>query len=80
MLLITSKCENYDLTLMAASTVIMRNNSWTPLLNDTQCIARGEQTAWDRETSQSSVYIFRLHIQRSFDEDKKAMIAKETGQ
>ena len=41
-LLITIKCGSCGLTLTAASTVIMLNNSWSPL-TDAQCIARANR-------------------------------------
>ena len=69
-LLITSKCGNYGLTLTAASTVIMLNNSWSPL-NDKQCIARANRIGQKRVVS-----VYRLHMKHSM-EVKKAMIAKE---
>ena len=71
-LLITSKCGSYGLTLTAASTVIMLNNSWTPL-NDKQCIARANRMGQKRVVS-----VYRLHMKFSM-EDRKAIIAREKG-
>ena len=69
-LLITSKCGSYGLTLTAASTVILLNNAWTPL-HDDQCIARA-----NRIGQKQVVSVYRLHMKRSI-EDKKASIARE---
>ncbi|KAK0514754.1 hypothetical protein JMJ35_003371 [Cladonia borealis] len=72
-LLISSKCGSYGLTLTAASTVIMLNESWTPL-NDAQCIARANRIGQKRD-----VHVYRLRALKSI-EVKKAVAAEEKGQ
>ena len=72
-LLISSKCGSYGLTLTAASTVIMLNESWTPL-NDAQCIARANRIGQKRD-----VHVYRLRALKSI-KVKKAVAAEEKGQ
>ena len=69
-LLITTKCGSYGLTLTAASTVIMLNSSWTPL-TDLQCIARANRIGQTR-----TVHVYYLHMLQSM-EDHKLEISKE---
>ena len=63
-LLITTKCGSYGLTLTAASAVIMLNNSWTPL-TDAQCIARANRIGQKR-----TVHVYYLHVLQSMEVHK----------
>ena len=69
-LLLTSRCGSFGLTLTAASTVIMLNDSRTPL-NDAQYVARANRIGQKRV-----VKVHRLHVQHSIEE-RKALIASE---